>query len=187
MGFSVARPLIDDLRSPTPALGRILVVENSYSDRKRENSYLFPAFDRAENNFISSFNSPFLSLSLCNKYSNVVFVRFCWRAIHKVVKTIISFNVIFYPLFLQRSRCTDTSPRHEDSWATSRFFKYIYIYIKRAWCNMALKLAGSLILNDSPSYRLYLLQISSLPLSFPLSLPYPLLFLTFNLVFLRYY
>lgn len=88
MGFSVARPLIDDLRSPTPALGRILVVENSYSDRKRENSYLFPAFDRAENNFISSFNSPFLSLSLCNKYSNVVFVR--WRAIHKVVKTIIN-------------------------------------------------------------------------------------------------
>lgn len=52
---------------------------------------------------------------------------------------------------------------------------------------MVLKLAGSLILNDSPSYRLYLLQISSLPLSFPLSLPYPLLFLTFNLVFLRYY
>lgn len=132
MGFSVARPLIDDLRSPTPALGRILVVENSYSKERKLVSLFCIRSSREQFHFELQFSLS-LSLSLCNKRSNVIFVRFCWRAIHKVVKTpvVISFNVIFYPLFLQRSRCTDTSPRHEDSWATSRFFKYIYIYKTR--------------------------------------------------------
>lgn len=100
MGFSVARPLIDDLRSFDAASRRILIVENFYSGRRTEKTCisfsLFRAFGRTRTiSFRAKFSLfPFFFLFAVNVTSLLVFVNVgVWFT--KVVKTVISFSRYF--------------------------------------------------------------------------------------------